>query len=97
MNTSSPLTRHQKRSHLPEPGGIAWHDLTVYLIARFCGYKHAIETAKVFLISGNSEGRSPYSVMTRPMESADKPISDCQAWIAEHYATTKPVEKMVVR
>ncbi len=79
-------------------GGVsAWHDLAVYLIARFCGYRRAIETAKVFLISGHSEGQSPYSVMTRPVESADGPISDSQAWIAEHYATTKPVERMVER
>ena len=77
-------------------GGVsAWHDLAVYLIARFCGYQHAIETAKVYLISGHSEGQSPYSVMTRPMDSADGPISDCQAWIAENYAITKPVEKMI--
>jgi transcriptional regulator GlxA family with amidase domain len=79
-------------------GGVsAWHDLAVYLIARFCGYKHAIETAKVFLISGHSEGQSPYSVMTRPMESNDGPISECQVWIADHYSTPKPVEKMVER
>jgi transcriptional regulator GlxA family with amidase domain len=79
-------------------GGVsAWHDLAVYLIARFCGYKHAIETAKVFLISGHSEGQSPYAVMTRPMESSDGPISDCQVWIADNYATAKPVERMVER
>lgn len=79
-------------------GGVsAWHDLAVYLIARFCGYRHAIETAKVFLFSGHSEGQSPYSVMTRPMESTDGPVSECQAWIAENYATPKPVERMVER
>jgi len=79
-------------------GGVsAWHDLAVYLIARYCGYQTAIETAKVFLISGHSEGQSPYSVMTRPMESNDGPITDCQVWIADNYATSKPVEKMVDR
>ncbi len=79
-------------------GGVsAWHDLAVYLIARFCGYQHAIETAKVFLISGHSEGQSPYAVMTRPMESSDGPISDCQVWIADNYSTAKPVERMVER
>jgi transcriptional regulator GlxA family with amidase domain len=35
--------------------------------------------------------------MTRPMESADGPISECQVWIADHYAIPKPVEKMVAR
>lgn len=78
-------------------GVIAWHDLAIYLIARFCGYQHAIETAKVFLISGHSEGQSPYSVMTRPMESSDGPITDCQIWIADNYAFSKPVERMVER
>jgi transcriptional regulator GlxA family with amidase domain len=79
-------------------GGVsAWHDLAVYLIARYCGYQQAIETAKVFLISGHSEGQSPYAVMTRPMASEDGPISDCQAWIADNYAMAKPVERMVAR
>jgi transcriptional regulator GlxA family with amidase domain len=79
-------------------GGVsAWHDLSVYLIARLCGYRHAIETAKVFLISGHSEGQSPYSVMTRPMETTDGPISDCQVWIANNYAISNPVEHIVER
>lgn len=79
-------------------GGVsAWHDLAVYLIARFCGYRHAIQTAKVFLISGHAEGQSPYSVMTRPMESADGAIAESQSWIADNYMTTKPVERMVER
>ena len=79
-------------------GGVsAWHDLAVYLIARFCGYKHAIETAKVFLISGHSEGQAPYAVMTRPMETKDAQISDCQVWIADNYGLSKPVEHMVAR
>ncbi len=79
-------------------GGVsAWHDLAIYLIAKFCGYQHAIETAKVFLISGHSDGQSPYSVMTRPMETSDAQISDCQVWIADNYAVAKPVEQMVER
>ena len=85
-------------SRIVTAGGVsAWHDLAIYLIARFCGYQTAIETAKVFLISGHSEGQSPYAVMTRPMESNDGPIADCQVWIADHYATASPVEKMVER
>ena len=79
-------------------GGVsAWHDLAVYLIARYCGYRHAVETAKVFLISGHSDGQSPYSVMTRPMENTDATISDCQVWIADNYVIAKPVERMVER
>lgn len=75
----------------------AWHDLAFYLIARLCGYRHAIETAKVFLLTDHSEGQSPYCVMTRSMEVKDAAIAECQAWIAEHYDVENPVESMVVR
>lgn len=98
FRNESVLCLAAEADRLVTAGGVsAWHDLTVYLIARYCGYQTAIETAKVFLISGHSEGQSPYSVMTRPMISSDRAISDCQVWIADHYASAKPVEKMVER
>jgi transcriptional regulator GlxA family with amidase domain len=31
------------------------------------------------------------------METSDAQISDCQVWIADNYALTKPVEQMVAR
>ena len=98
FRNESVLCLAAEADRLVTAGGVsAWHDLAVYLIARYCGYQTAIETAKVFLISGHSEGQSPYSVMTRPMESSDGPITDCQVWIADHYATSNPVENMVER
>ena len=96
--TGSVLCMAAEADRLITAGGVsAWNDLAIYLIARYCGYRAAMQTAKVFLISGHSEGQSPYAVMTRPMETSDAPIADCQAWIAEHYATTNPVEKLVER
>lgn len=78
-------------------GASAWHDLAFYLIARFCGYSHAIQTAKVFLLTIHAEGQSPYAVMTRSMDARDAVIADCQAWIAEHYEIGNPVERMAER
>lgn len=75
----------------------AWHDLAFYLIARFCGYRHAIQTAKVFLLTDHTDGQSPYAVMTRSMDAKDAAIADCQAWIAEHYEIDNPVEQMARR
>lgn len=75
----------------------AWHDLAFYLIARHCGYRHAIDTAKVFLMTDHVEGQSPYAVMTRPMEVKDALVSECQSWIAENYDCHNPVERMVER
>lgn len=75
----------------------AWHDLAFYLIARFCGYQHAIDTAKVFLLTEHTDGQSPYAVMTRSMEVKDAAIADCQAWIAQNYEIDNPVEQMARR
>jgi transcriptional regulator GlxA family with amidase domain len=75
----------------------AWHDLAFYLIARYCGYRHAVDTAKVFLMTDHVEGQSPYAVMTRPMEVKDALMAECQAWIAENYGMESPVERMTER
>ncbi len=98
FRSNSVLCLEAESDRIVTAGGVsAWHDLAIYLIARYCGYQQAIETAKVFLISGHSEGQSPYAVMTRPMASQDATISDCQAWIADNYAKTRPVERMIER
>jgi transcriptional regulator GlxA family with amidase domain len=79
-------------------GGVtAWHDLAVYLIARCCGQRQAIETAKVFLISGHAEGQLPYAVMTRQRDSDDGVIDTCQSWIARNYNVSNPAEQMVTQ
>lgn len=79
-------------------GGVsAWHDLAFYLIARFCGYSHAIQTAKVFLLTIHTDGQSPYAVMTRSVDAKDAVIAACQAWIAQNYEIDSPVEKMAER
>ncbi|MBF9030352.1 helix-turn-helix domain-containing protein [Rhodobacterales bacterium HKCCE3408] len=75
----------------------AWHDLAFFLISRFCGYRHAVDTAKVFLMTDHIEGQSPYAVMTRPMEVKDALIAECQAWIADNYHRDNPVERMVAQ
>lgn len=78
-------------------GASAWHDLAFYLIARFCGYRHAIQTAKVFLLTIHADGQSAYAVMTRSVDAKDAIIADCQAWIAQNYEIDNPVEQMAQR
>lgn len=78
-------------------GANAWNDLAFYLIARYCGYSHAIQTAKVFLLTVHADGQCAYAVMTRPVDAKDAVIADCQAWIAENYDIENPVEQMARR
>ena len=89
--------KDQDRGVVTAGAVFAWHDLAFYLISRFCGYRHAVETAKVFLMTDHMDGQSPYVVMTRSMEVKDAAVADCQAWIAENYEVGNPVERMISR
>ncbi len=76
-------------------GGVtAWHDLALYLIARYCGPAYAAETSKVFLIDRHADGQLPYSAMTRVVGGDDAAIGRALDWIDEHYAAANPVSAM---
>ncbi len=87
------LTGERKR--IVTAGGVtAWQDLALYLIARLCGSYHAINTAKVHLLSSHTDGQLPFAVLTQRIQHTDAVISDCQMWIAENYACSNPVGRM---
>jgi transcriptional regulator GlxA family with amidase domain len=75
----------------------AWQDLALYLIARFCGKQQAMRTAKVFLLSVHEDGQLPFTAMTKRVGASDRVIADCQSWIAQSYAVSNPVQRMVER
>jgi len=75
----------------------AWQDLVLWLIARLCGQRQAIETAKVFLLAGHDEGQLPYAAMGNRAHSTDAVIGECQSWIAANYQTENPVQRMAER
>ena len=90
------LSAEQKR--IITAGGVtAWQDLAIYLIRRFCGVQHAIDTARLFLLSPHTDGQLPYASMTRSKQHDDAIISDCQDWIADNYNCTNPVTRMTDR
>jgi transcriptional regulator GlxA family with amidase domain len=46
-------------------GGVtSWQELALYVIALLCGSEHAIQTAKIHILSGHSDGQLPYAVFT---------------------------------
>ncbi len=75
----------------------SWQDLALYLIGRLCGAQHAIRTAKVYLLSGHSDGQLPFAVMTHRSSKRDAVIGVCQEWIAENYGCANPVAAMAER
>jgi transcriptional regulator GlxA family with amidase domain len=79
-------------------GGVtAWQDLALHVIARLCGRTHAIETAKVHLLTGHTDGQLPFAALVRRTDVDDAIVASCQAWIAENYAVDNPVAAMVER
>jgi transcriptional regulator GlxA family with amidase domain len=75
-------------------GGTAWHDLALYLIARFAGTEEAIRVSRLHLIDWHHIGQQPFAALTRNRQVADAVIARCQEWIAEHYDAAAPVAAM---
>lgn len=78
-------------------GTLSWQDLALHLIGRFCGARHAIETAKVHLMPIHSDGQLPYASMSRIEKREDAVVGECRRWVAEHFADSNPVAGMVER
>ena len=79
-------------------GGVtAWQELALRLISRYCGPQHALQTAKVYLLSGHEDGQLPFADMAHRAQDDDQAIKLSQEWIAEHYAQGNPVEAMTQR
>ncbi|MEO1105661.1 MAG: DJ-1/PfpI family protein, partial [Pseudomonadota bacterium] len=78
-------------------GSASWTDLSLYLIARFCGAPEARRIAKIFLFGDRSDGQLPFAAMVRPRQHEDAVIADCQAWLAMNYFLPNPVAEMTRR
>ena len=76
-------------------GAMSWQDLALYLVARFCGTRQALETAKIYLMAGHADGQLPFAVIGRRVNASDEAIARCQEWIAFNYSSSNPVQRMV--
>lgn len=98
MQTGSVLCLTSEADRIVTAGAVtAWQDLAIYLIARLCGQRQALQTTKVFLLACHEEGQLPFAVMSRRVDPSDAVIGNCQSWIAENYAAANPVQRMVER
>lgn len=72
----------------------AWHDLALYLIARYVGPATAQAMARFHLLQWHSDGQEPFGVFAPPTGHGDAAVLAAQRWIAESYAAAAPVEEM---
>jgi transcriptional regulator GlxA family with amidase domain len=74
-----------------------WHDLVLYLIARYAGSTTAQQIARVFALQWHQDGLAPYIVFEGKMDHGDAEIVAAQQWLRAHFSVGSPVEEMIRR
>ncbi|MBB3230149.1 GlxA family transcriptional regulator [Halomonas stenophila] len=87
-----------RREELVSSGAsMSWHDLVLYLIARYAGAITAQEVARMFALQWHQDGLTPYLVFEGRTDHGDAEILGAQRWLGEHFALAHPVEEMIRR
>lgn len=73
---------------------MSWHDLVLYLIARFAGASIAQEVARMFALQWHQEGLTPYIIFEGKADHGDIEIQRAQQWLSAHFSVANPVEEM---
>ena len=76
---------------------MSWHDLVLYLIARFAGTTAAQEIARFCALQWHQDGLAPFIVFEGKRDHDDADIQAAQAWLAQHFSVANPVAEMVER
>jgi transcriptional regulator GlxA family with amidase domain len=74
-----------------------WHDLVLYLIARYAGATTAQEVARLFALQWHQDGLTPYIVFEGKSDHGDGEIQSAQHWLSNHFSVANPVEQMIKR
>jgi len=74
-----------------------WHDLVLYLIARYAGATTAQEVARLFALQWHQDGLTPYMVFEGRSDHGDADILGAQQWLSNHFSVASPVEEMIKR
>ncbi len=74
-----------------------WHDMMLYLIARFSGATDAQDVARMFALQWHQDGLTPYIVFEGRSDHGDGEIRSAQKWLSTHFSVANPVEEMIKR
>ena len=87
----------QRDEFVSSGASMAWHDLVLYLIARYAGSTSAQEVARLFALQWHQEGLTPYMVFEGQRDHGDAEIRASQDWLDSHFPVASPVEEMIKR
>jgi transcriptional regulator GlxA family with amidase domain len=74
-----------------------WHDMVLYLIARYAGATTAQEVARLFALQWHQDGLTPYIIFEGKTDHGDGAIQSAQQWLSNHFSVANPVEEMIKR
>lgn len=75
-------------------GVSAGMDLSLYLVAKFCGDKAARESAKTMILDMDRKAQTPYDSLLPPRDHADLLVSKAQSWMEENSTQTMDYNHM---
>ena len=74
-----------------------WHDMVLYLIARYAGATDAQEVARLYALQWHQDGLAPYITFEGRSDHGDAEIQGAQRWLSTHFSVANPVEEMIRR
>lgn len=74
-----------------------WHDMVLYLVARFAGATDAQELARMYALQWHQDGLTPYITFEGKSDHGDAEIEAAQRWLSQHFSVANPVEEMIKR
>jgi transcriptional regulator GlxA family with amidase domain len=74
-----------------------WHDMVLYLIARYAGATDAQEVARLYALQWHQDGLAPYITFEGKRDHGDAEIQGAQRWLSTHFSVASPVEEMIKR
>lgn len=74
-----------------------WHDMVLYLIARYAGATDAQEVARLFALQWHQDGLASYITFEGRDDHGDAEIRGAQRWLSTHFSVANPVEEMIGR
>jgi transcriptional regulator GlxA family with amidase domain len=76
---------------------MTWHDLVLYLIARYASATAAQEVARLFALQWHQDGLTPYMVFEGKRDHGDADIKSAQQWLDTHFSVANPVQELIER
>jgi transcriptional regulator GlxA family with amidase domain len=73
---------------------MTWHDMVLYLLARFGGATTAQAVARQFALQWHQDGLTPYIVFEGRRDHGDVAIEAAQQWVAKHFSVADPMDGM---